>query len=234
MLIQGQTGPVTASDNTQTTLRTGKQGGDLIVSELHGRFYEQAYRGNLFSIGTTTTVAMTANHNNTNGLSATLGTAAAATPMIGLWNPSGSGKNIVVLQTAFQIAYNTVATPVPSGPLVLAVSLGNTAISTGLAPFNRLTLQQSGAVAKGFAGATALTGLTNVFTAMESAADFEHAGTVAYGTIANTAMLSTAGGVRTTDGSLIIPPGAVLAYYNTVSTTTFSYTGRILWEEVAI
>lgn len=234
MLSQGQVGPIAStSEGVQVALRAGKLG-EQIVSQLHGRYFEQALRGNMFSSGTTATVAMTANHNSTNGLSATLGTAAAATPMLGLWNPIGSGKNLVILQTAFQMAPNTVTTPAPPGPLVLAVSLNNSAISTGLVPFNRATLAQSGSVAKGFAGATALTGLSTVLTAVESAADFEHAGTVTYGTLANTSLLSTVGGVRMTDGSLIVPPGAVIAYYNTNSTTTFSYTGRILWEEVPV
>ena len=102
MIIQGQVGALSPlADGVQAVLRSGKLG-ELISSHLHGRYYEQNVRGNLFSIGTTTTVAMTANHNSTNGLSATLGTAAAATPMIGLWNPVGSGKNMVILQTAFQ------------------------------------------------------------------------------------------------------------------------------------
>lgn len=234
MLSQGQVGPISSTaDGVQVALRAGKLG-EQIVSQLHGRYFEQALRGNLFSTGTTATVAMTANHNSTNGLSATLGTAAAATPMLGVWNPLGSGKNLVILQTAFQMTYNTVTTPVPCGPLVIAVSLNNGAISTGLIPFNRATLAQSGSVAKGFAGATALTGLSTVMMAIESAADFEHAGTVTYGTIANTSIAPTVGGVRQTEGSIIVPPGAVFAYYNTNSTTTFSYTGRILWEEVVI
>ena len=141
---------------------------------------------------------------------------------------------MVILQTAFQMGHNTVTTPVPPGPLVMAVSQNNGAISTGLTPWNRSTLTQAGSVGKGFAGATALTGLSNVFTAIESAADFEHAGTVTYGTIANTSIYPTVGGVRQTEGSLIVPPGAVFAIYNTNSTTTFSYTGRILWEEVPV
>lgn len=227
--LQQQVGPQTATDAAPVNLRGGRLG-DLIVSELQGRFYESAYRGQLFRTGTTGIVAMTANHNTTNGLSATLGTAAVATPMLGLWNPVNSGKNLVLAQAMLQMQYNTVTTPVPPGALVWAVSQANGAISTGLIPWNSGTLTQAGSQAKGFAGATALTGLSNVLTAMENA-DFYHAGNVTYGTIGNTVVTPSVGGVQNFDGQLSVPPGAVLALYNTTSTTTFSYTGRLLWTE---
>ena len=48
------------ADGAQMVIaRAGRQG-DQIVSELHGRFYEQAYRGNLFSNGVTALTALTA------------------------------------------------------------------------------------------------------------------------------------------------------------------------------
>jgi len=51
MLIQNQVGPVATttsiSAGLQAPARAG-QLGDLIMSELHGRYYEQAYRRNLF------------------------------------------------------------------------------------------------------------------------------------------------------------------------------------------
>jgi hypothetical protein len=36
------------------------------------------------------------------------------------------------------------------------------------------------------------------------------------------------------DGSMIIPPGGVLALLNTVSTTTISVASMLLWEEVPL
>ena len=53
MLIQGQVGPTStqsAAPGSTPTMRMG-QLGDVVVSELHGRFYEQTYRGSLFSGG---------------------------------------------------------------------------------------------------------------------------------------------------------------------------------------
>ena len=51
MLIQGQVGPSTpqsVAPGTPVAVRQG-QLGDVVVSELHGRYYEQAYRKNLFA-----------------------------------------------------------------------------------------------------------------------------------------------------------------------------------------
>lgn len=46
-LIQGQVGPQAVSDGSQPVSRMGKLG-ELVVSELQPRYYEQAYRKNLF------------------------------------------------------------------------------------------------------------------------------------------------------------------------------------------
>jgi len=234
MLIQGQVGAPAGSNQPGATqaIRQG-QLGDLIVTELHGRFYEQAYRGNFFRTGTTTVVAGVANHGTTNGGSATLATAAAAQPMIGVYNPQSSSVNLVITQAQLAPIANTVSTPAPFGALIWYVSTGNANISTGLTPYNSKTLTQAGSQAKGYAGGTALTGLTNTFTALE-VSDFNSGGNVTYGTIANTALNAPLLAVQNFDGQLIVPPGGVLALYNTAASTSFSYTGRLLWEEVPL
>lgn len=75
------TGVQNTSDGVVTKARGGKQG-DQIVSELHGRYYEQTYRGNMYGItgGLTTTTA---------------GGLATFTGLI-VGNPVGSGVNLSV------------------------------------------------------------------------------------------------------------------------------------------
>ena len=236
MLIQGSVGQPSTTSIAAGTTPTIRQGqlADIIVSELHGRFYEQTYRGNFFRTGTTAIVAGTATMGTATGGSATLATAATGVPMLGIYNPTTSTVNAVVTQATLAAYINTVTTPAPFAGLIWYVGLGNSAISTGLTPFNSKTLAQSGSQCKGFAGATALTGLTNVLTAME-AADLAAGGqTVTYGTVANTAVSAPMIGVQNFDGQLIVPPGGVLALYNTGATTTMSFTGRLLWEEVPL
>ena len=138
-----------SAPNTATPLRSG-QLSDLIVSELHGKYYEQTYRGNMFSVGMTAT-ALTAN---------TVTLVAATTPIIGVYNPIGSGVNLVILKAKCNIAVagNSAVAP---GAFVWATSVNNNAISTGLTPLNRKTLLNAGSQAKGMNITTALTGLTN-------------------------------------------------------------------------
>ena len=232
MAISLQAGPSGPATPGALLPARGGQLGDAIVSELHGRFYEQAFRSSLFSVGTPAVVTLTANHGTVSGLSATLASAAAATPILGIYNPATSTVNAVVLQATLALMIQTATSPVPPGALVWGVSLGNAAISTGIVPYNRKALAQAGSQVKGFAGLTALTGLTNVLTFLD-AADFS-AGSLSYGTVAITAPTPTTVQTQNVDGSIIVPPGAVLALYDTAASTTFNFSGRLLWEEVSI
>lgn len=220
--ISGDVGPQLGADGTGLPMRQGRQG-DVIVSELHGRFYEQVLRGNTYSIGSGAT-ALSAN---------TITLTATSTPIVGVWNPSTSTVNLVILQCAAQVYINTLTTPVGSGPLVLASSIGNTVITTGSAPFNRKTLASTGSQAKGFPGGVALTGLTNNLVVFD-AADIANTTIITHGTVTAVTGQSSVGGVHNFDGSLIVPPGGVLALYNTTSTTTCSVASRLMWEEVPI
>jgi hypothetical protein len=227
MQIEGQVGPTLSGDGAFQQLRLGKLGA-LVATELHGRFYEQTYRGNVFSIGCSKT-ALSAN---------TITLVAATTPILGVWNPLTSPVNLVILQASLQIAANTLTAPVPPGYFVWASSIGNSGISTGSTPFNRKTMQAAGSQAKAVPGGVALTGLSNNLVIFEAAdlpnlSDLTDAGTVVASTSTSNA---TAGaqGTHNFDGSLIVPPGGVLALLNTNSTTTYSVAGRLLWEEVPV
>lgn len=221
-----QTGQGSFSDGAIAPQRGGKLG-DTIISELHGRFYEQVYRANVYSTGS----ALTALSANTITLTAT------STPILGVWNPSSSSVNLVILQASVGFVLNTLTAPVGPGAFLWASSTGNAAITTGSAPFNRKTMVASGSQAKAFPGGVALTGLTNNLVVFE-AADFPQPSGQTAGTItASTASSSFAAGfngVQNFDGSLIVPPGGVLSLVNTTSTTTYSAAGRLLWEEVPL
>lgn len=223
--VSGQVGEQQIANGTG--LQPFRQGnlGEIVVQELHGRFYEQVYRGHTYSNGMTVT-ALSAN---------TISLTATTTPILGVWNPTTSGVNVVLLQAAIQSYINTFTTPVSAGSFVWASSTGNAAISTGTAPFNRKTLASTGSQAKGMAF-VALTGLTNNLVIFEGA-DFLSPTGLTYGTIvAPTAgtSLTSFGGVQNIDGSIVVPPGGVIALLNTTSTTTMSVNGRLLWEEVPL
>lgn len=223
--VTGQVGIQALSDgSTNTPFRQGRAG-DLIASELHGRFYEQASRGNLFSIGCNLT-ALSA---------ATLLLTASGQPIVGVANPQNSGVNLVLLQAALLAELNNVTSVAP-GAFIWAGSVGNNnPMSAGLAPFNRKTMQASGSAAKAFALSTAslLTGLVNNLAFIE-AADFNTASALLTTTVAAATPTPSIGSIQNLDGSWIVPPGAVLALLNTISSTTHSVAGRLIWEEVPV
>lgn len=227
-LIQGSVGPQQNADGAtpQQGFRQGRNG-EQIVSELHGRFYEQALRGLLFSGGMTLTSISNATFST-----ATLG--ATATPIVGVWNPTGSGKNLVILQAKVS-PVNTALQTTGAGALMWASSVGNGAISTGNTPFNRGTGVAAGSVAKDMCG-VALTGLTNNLVVREASA-------LGGGVISNLSTLQTAVGLfppqfpslENLDGSLIVPPGGVLALLATTNApVAISAASSIMWEEVSI
>lgn len=221
MISELKVGPQALADGVVTTQRAGKTG-DTIVSELHGRFYEQCSRGTLFSAGSSTT-ALSAN---------TITLTATTTPIIGVWNPPTSGVNLVILQASLQVSVKTASTTAP-GSIVWAASNNNSAITTGAAPFNRKTLASSGSSAKAFNGGVALTGLTNNLVIFEGA-DMVGGLALTTATVAATTELPAYVSVQNFDGGLIVPPGGILALLNTVSTTTVSVASRLMWEEVPV
>ena len=219
--IVGQ--PSAAGNNAIINGRAG-QLGDVIVSELHGSYYETNYRGNMYFTGHTSLAAFSAN---------TISLTSTTTPILGVWNPASNTNNLVMTQAMLSVVANNLTSGAGPGVFVWAISLGNGAISTGAAPFNAKTLLQSGSNARGFAGSTALTGLTNNLTIVAGANIAAPSG-LTYTTLASTALLPGYTGMETFDGSIIVPPGGVLALLNTTSSTVFSAVGRLTWEEVPV
>lgn len=226
--IVGQVGPQTLSDGAGNTARQGKTG-ELVIQQLHGRFFEQTYRGNIFSGGMNLTSI-------SNVTFAVATTDATATPICGLWNPTGSGVNAVILQ-AFLNVIMTALQATGCGGFTWTIAAGNTltTISTGAAAYSNLTLLQTGARCRNMAGA-ALTSKTNALVAMRGAG-------LNGGSSYNASLLGTAAGFQTNtgagsienfDGSLIVPPGGVLALQCNSTPVAHSATSGIVWEEVPI
>lgn len=219
--IVGQ--PSAGASNAVLNGRSG-QLGDMIVSQLHPRYYESNYRSNIYFGGHGSLIALSAN---------TITLTATTTPIIGVWNPSSNTNNLVLTTASLQVVANNLTSGAGPGVFVWAISNSNGAISTGSNPFNAKTLLQSGSSAKFFAGNVALTGLTNNLAIVRGAA-FSSPSGLTYTTLASTALLPSYGGTENFEGSLIIPPGSVLALLNTTSSTVFSAVASITWEEVPV
>jgi len=88
--IAGQTGPQILQDGTTQPIRQGKSG-DVIVQELHGRYFEQVYRGNVYSAANQAAQAISVALNTTyTGLM--------------LYNPIGSNVVLSILKVKFALS----------------------------------------------------------------------------------------------------------------------------------
>lgn len=83
MLTEGTVGPQVIADGVQANVRLGK-GAEVVVTELHGKYYEQSYRGNIFWATMPAGVIFPA-------------AGATAANVMTLANPAGSGKNLVLI-----------------------------------------------------------------------------------------------------------------------------------------
>lgn len=219
-IIQGIVGVQGNSDGVPSFLRLGKQG-DLISSQLHGKYYEQAYRGNMYGFGISNTAATSLNAIAT-GLTAT------ATPLIGAYNPQTSNVNLVLLRAI--VVTSTVAnSAVAPGGFMWCGAAGQ-AVSTGSIPINQKTLSAAGGQGKAFAMTTAMTGLSGSLSVMRasSISPFNAAG-------AATAVALVGGASsEELEGSLIVPPGGMVGLFAQVSSTTYSASVALVWEEVPV
>ncbi|SRR6266508_4970598 len=223
--IKGQVGPQVLGDGTEAPPRLERSAGQ-VVQELHGRLYETNYRGALFSGGMGLTAI-----NNITYTTGTLG--ATCTPIAGVWNPSTSIVNLVIVQASLGVTI-TALQATGCAPFVWASSTGNGAISTGAQPLNRKTLALVGSGARDMTN-VALTGLTNNLAV-------RFASTLGGGSAAQVAFLATQVALQTTqvstieyiEGAIIVPPGGVLALLATGTPVAHSATSSLLWEEVPI
>ncbi len=225
VVAQGSVGPDVLQDGAPAAVRLGK-GAEQIVGQLHGRFYEQNYRGNVFSDG----IGLTA----INNVTYTTGTTdATLTPIVGLWNPSTSTVNCSIIRATVGLVLTALAATGPGG-FSWVISLGNSAITAGSTPLNRKTLALGGAQAKGFAN-VAPTGKTNATVTRFGSA-------IGGGSGENVAFTATAVAMQTMalafneqfEGDFIVPPGAFVALLANTTPVAHSVWSSLVWEEVPL
>jgi hypothetical protein len=223
--VRGRVGPDTLADGAEAKMRQGKSA-EQIVQELHGRWYESNYRGAVFSGGMGFTSISNATY--------TVGTlGATATPVVGVWNPASSAVNLVILYATLGVGV-TALQATGAGPFVWCVSTGNGVISTGAQPLNRKTLALAGSAARDMTN-VALTGLTNNLVQ-------RFASSLGGGSNVQAAFLQTQAGAVTPqvssveyiEGSIIVPPGGVLALLAAATGVAHSASSGLVWEEVPV
>ena len=206
--IQTQSGPQVITDGVNTTARSGRTG-ELNTSDAHGRYQEAVYRGNVYNLSVSAATA-----------TAYAG-AAGGTPLLAAHNPSGSGKNLVLL--AASAALSTAASG--AGSISLQIWTGPSAAPTGtlVTPINQLIMKSGGSVALGVSNAamTSSTALTNNFPLWSyywatAAAAFGAPSWIDLG------------------GLFVVPPGNMAALGATSALTSAALGACLVWEEILV
>lgn len=207
---------------------------ELLLSEILPRFSHLTQAGVVYSTGMQLTSINAATFTAATGLSATLGTAATATPIVGIWNPlANANVNCHVLFADLQAVITALA-QTGIGGLVWAVFQGQNAISVAgqAVPVNRKTLTASGSNVKGLSG-LALTGLSSIGLLLQASA-------LSGGALLNVTNTQTPAGFATAatpgveqfDGSVIVPPGGILALFCGSTPVAHSAAASITWAEL--
>jgi hypothetical protein len=214
MLIQGQ-----IANNVPTARATGNpnalqlQLGELGVSEVLPRYAALNWSGQVFSYSVATAAAITA---YTGG--------AAGQPQIAVFNPAGSGKNLVVLNAN----YGSVVAASAAGTVAWGLYYGQTALTSvaqTVYATNNLSLNPTGSVTKVYAN-VALTGSTALTNVMPL-------GSYYWATAAGAALVTQVSPIEF-PGSIIIPPGSMMALGGSAALTAATWIGNLTWAEIPV
>lgn len=206
--IQGQTGPQVLQDGVNTTARQGRTG-ELNTSDAHGRYQEAVYRGNVYNLTLSA------------GTPTAFNGGAGGTPLLGAYNPSGSGKNLVLLAASFGVT--TAASG--AGSVVFQIWTGPSAASTGTlsSPVNQLSMKTGGSIANGIinTAATSSTALTNNF----------QLGSYYWATAAAALLAPTWVDLG---GLFVVPPGNLITLGASAAPASTAVSAALIWEEILV
>lgn len=210
MILQGQAGAIPSSKqesgnpNVAQGLLT-----EMLVSELNPAFYTLLKNGLVYfsALSAANPTAFTGG--------------AAGTPLVGLYNPASSGKDIVVLQA--RIGIRTTGTA--AGTLAFNWYLGNSVLPTGTVtpPRNSYSGAQSGSVALPFLN-TAMTASTAISPVGPIASVGANPATTPIATVLYT--------YENTAGTIVCAPGNLIAIGASSSLTAASIDCSVIWAEL--
>lgn len=216
--LQVRTGPpsnVNGTDGQPYDLLGGKSA-EAIVAELHGKYFTQNYRGNLFSASLSSASALVAPATN-------------ATPNFVLWNPAGNNVALAVARFSYGYVSGTPAAGT-IGYSFLPYAGSNIGGTAAISAFTTLTIR-SCTVGKSYTG-NALAGSAATITGVApSAAALLRYGGLSQGIIAAASVAAGMNMNEDFDGTLIVPPGFAL-YPVCSAASSATYMVSALWEEI--
>lgn len=209
---------ISFSDGDEAKLILGKQA-EQLVAPLHSELYTQAYRGCLYHASTIP-----------EGLAIPLYTDKA--PVVCLWNPIGSGKNLSLLNIVFAHVSGTAAHSAIG--LCVVTGAGST-IATGavFTAFGTATVY-NGLLGSGTASVAkvATGGTTTLTTSPTTASWFYTLGNINLEASASTAHATFVPGAGSNPrGSILLAPGTAVWLASTVASVAL-YCATISWAEI--
>lgn len=218
MILETQVGIQNLAVGSKSALRSDKSGA-IAITDGHARYQETVISSNVFAFtGTITAIAA----------GQVQAGAAAAALNFAIWNPVGSGKNLVLWQYGQGIvsssASSSVIGPVWHGMLNTS---GVSVLSTGLAYNIGGFSARPNANVWFSAGGSAFTGGLAPFALYM--ANFGVSGTIG---AAATAFPIAA--VDNIDGKIIVPPGMGWLPMWNLTQANVSYALSIIWEEIPL
>jgi len=203
LIVAGQVGPQVVSDGAGMPLRQGKTA-EVVVQELHGRYYETTYRRFVFT-------ASNAASTSSAGLATTY------TGGVCVSNPAGSGVNLVILKAS--VALTVISVAVTTAGLIAGYAqAGVVTHTTPLVPTSNLLGAQTAPVAKADQAATL------VGTPAWALAGIASTG-IAAGVFATTIDV---------EGSIVVGPGGYVATGTSIASPATAVLASISWEEVPV
>lgn len=209
MLMQAVVGQQNNLDSANPVIARAGHQGDMIVSELHARYYETNYRKNKFY--------------GSNGATPSVTTVALATTYTGLclYNPAGSNVNVVIDKVGYSFL---VAFPAAStiGLMVGWSAAGIVTASAAASP-GAASLIGSNAVPNGKCALSATLVGTPVLHTV-------------FGEGLTGAITTVPQGTHLVDmeGSVILAPGGYAAIYTSTISGAASLAASFQWEEVPL
>jgi len=211
--VVGGSASATAGTNpANLALRIGPTA-ELIVDELHGRYYESTVRKQMFTAGVSTLIA-------------TATTASPTTTITGaqvLYNPIGNINNVVINKVSLGFVLASVAGVVGIATgFNLGTALSGTLTTTTAAPRNKF-LGSTAPTAFSYASATiTLPSAVSLDTILFNA-----------GSLATTGYAIQPSTVYDFEGSIILPPGGYATIWSTAIIPASSLLSTFSWEEVS-
>ena len=199
-------GPQTLADGNTGEGRIGRTGED-VVSELHGKFYEQAKRGNVYS-GVTAVSGVAP------------GTAIGTTAAFALYNPLNSGFDLVILRASMSYLSGTLGIGFVNWIMHTAAVQAGAAVTGTAISVVRANGQNGVGVGKPLTTATVVAGvLTRLFGNLPP--------------MLASSVLTPWRLDDDVDGALVVPPGAAVSLQATAAAGTSPLViFDCLWEEV--